>query len=52
MAYEIRSIEKERGNSYEIKYTDLDGSRASMTLYATDELGAYTEARKILEGKK
>lgn len=52
MAYEIRSVEKERGNSYEIRYTDLDGSRASMTLYATDELGAYTEARKILEGKK
>ena len=52
MAYEIRSIEKDRGNSYEIKYYDTDGSRATITLYATDELGAYTEALKILEKKK
>jgi hypothetical protein len=52
MAYEIRSIEKDRGNSYAIKYTGVDGSRETLTLYATDELGAYAEACKILERKK
>lgn len=52
MAYEIRGIEEDRHNSYEVRYSALDGSTDRLVLYATDELGAYTEALKILGRKK